>query len=60
MSVRSVIRYYNLLFMLLCIVPLIYYTCDVNICVEIDPSTHMLCIRINKFENDIKMPKRDK
>jgi hypothetical protein len=24
---------------------LIYYTCDVNICVEIDPGTHMLCIR---------------
>jgi hypothetical protein len=31
--------------MLLCIVLLIYYTCDVNICVEIDPDTHMLCIR---------------
>jgi hypothetical protein len=24
---------------------LIYYTCDVIICVEIDPGTHMLCIR---------------
>jgi hypothetical protein len=31
--------------MLLYIVLLIYYTCDVNICVEIDPSTHMLCTR---------------
>jgi hypothetical protein len=29
--------------MLLCIVLLIYYTCDVNICVEIDPGTHMRC-----------------
>jgi hypothetical protein len=28
------------LFTLLCIVLLIYYTCDVNICVEIDPGTH--------------------
>jgi hypothetical protein len=33
------------LFTLLCIVLLIYYTCDVNICVEIDPGTHMLCIQ---------------
>jgi hypothetical protein len=24
---------------------LIYYTCDVNICVEMDPGTHMLCAR---------------
>jgi hypothetical protein len=31
--------------MLLCIVLLIYYTCDVIICVEIDPGTRMLCIR---------------
>jgi hypothetical protein len=22
---------------------LIYYTCDVNICVEMDPGTHMVC-----------------
>jgi hypothetical protein len=28
----------------LCIVLLIYYNCDVNICVEIDPSKH-ICIR---------------
>jgi hypothetical protein len=33
--------------MLLCIVLLIYYTCDVNICVEIDPGTHILCIRFS-------------
>jgi hypothetical protein len=31
--------------MLLCIVLLIYYTCDIYICVEIDHGTHMLCIR---------------
>jgi hypothetical protein len=24
---------------------LIYYTCDVNICVEMDLGTHMLCIQ---------------
>jgi hypothetical protein len=28
--------------MLLCIVPLIYYTCDINICVKIDPGTHAM------------------
>jgi hypothetical protein len=33
------------LFTLLWHVHLIYYTCDVNICVEIDPGTHMLYIR---------------
>jgi hypothetical protein len=36
--------------MLLCIVLLIYYTCDVNICVEIDPGTHMLCTRLCPLE----------
>jgi hypothetical protein len=30
---------------------LIYYTCDVNICVEIDPGTHMLCTRLCPFGN---------
>jgi hypothetical protein len=25
---------------------LIYYTCDVNICVEMDLGTHMLCARL--------------
>jgi hypothetical protein len=29
---------------------LIYYTCDVNICVEIDPGTHMLCTRLCPLE----------
>jgi hypothetical protein len=38
------------LFTLLCIVLLIYYTCDVNICVEIDPGTHMRCIRLLPLE----------
>jgi hypothetical protein len=38
------------LFTLLCIVLLIYYTCDVNICVEIDPGTHMLCARFYPLE----------
>jgi hypothetical protein len=37
--------------MRVCIVPLIYYTCDVNICVEIDPSTHMLCTRLCPLGN---------
>jgi hypothetical protein len=36
--------------MLLCIVLLIYYTCDVNICVKIDPGTHMLCTRLCPLE----------
>jgi hypothetical protein len=39
--------------MLLCIVLLIYYTCDVNICVEIDPGTHMLCTRLYPLETDV-------
>jgi hypothetical protein len=39
--------------MLLCIVLLIYYTCDVNICVEIDPSTHMLCTRLCPWETGV-------
>jgi hypothetical protein len=29
---------------------LIYYTCDVNICVEMDPSIHMLCARFYPLE----------
>jgi hypothetical protein len=29
---------------------LIYYTCDVNICVEMDPGTHMLCARFYPLE----------
>jgi hypothetical protein len=29
---------------------LIYYTCDVNICVEMDPGTHMLCTRLCPLE----------
>jgi hypothetical protein len=29
---------------------LIYYTCDVNICVEMDPDTHMLCARFYPLE----------
>jgi hypothetical protein len=39
--------------MLLCIVLLIYYTCDVNICVERDPSTHMLCTRLCPLETGV-------
>jgi hypothetical protein len=39
--------------MLLCIVLLIYYTCDVNICVEIDPGTHMLCTRLCPWETGV-------
>jgi hypothetical protein len=32
---------------------LIYYTCDVNICVEIDPGTHMLCTRLCPLETGV-------
>jgi hypothetical protein len=39
--------------MLLCIVLLIYYTCDVNICVEIDPGTHMRCTRLCPSETGV-------
>jgi hypothetical protein len=39
--------------MLLCIVLLIYYTCDVNICVEIDPDTHMRCTRLYPLETGV-------
>jgi hypothetical protein len=39
--------------MLLCIVLLIYYTCDVNICVEIDPGTYMLCTRLCPLETGV-------
>jgi hypothetical protein len=39
--------------MLLCIVLLIYYTCDVNICVEIDTGTHMLCARLSPSEKGV-------
>ena len=43
-------KYYTLFTPLLhCL--LIYYTCDVNICVEMDPGTHMLCIRLCPFGN---------
>jgi hypothetical protein len=41
--------------MLLCIVLLIYYTCDVNICVEIDPGTHMLCTRLCSLEKGVTL-----
>jgi hypothetical protein len=41
------------LFTLLCIVLLIYYTCDVNIFVEIDHGTHMLCIRLCPLEPSV-------
>jgi hypothetical protein len=41
--------------MLLCIVLLIYYTCDVNICVEIDPGTHMLCTRLCPLETGVTL-----
>jgi hypothetical protein len=41
------------LFTLLCIVLLIYYTCDVNICVEIDPGTHMRCTRLCPSETGV-------
>jgi hypothetical protein len=41
------------LFTLLCIVLLIYYPCDVNICVEIDPGTHMLCTRLYPLETGV-------
>jgi hypothetical protein len=43
------------LFMLLCIVLLIYYTCDINICVEIDPGTHMLCTRLCPLETGVTL-----
>jgi hypothetical protein len=29
---------------------LIYYTCDVNLCVEMDPGTHMVCARFYPLE----------
>jgi hypothetical protein len=29
------------------------YTCDVNICVEIDPGTHMLCTRLCPLETGV-------
>jgi hypothetical protein len=29
---------------------LIYYTCDVNICVEMDLGTHMVCARFYPLE----------
>jgi hypothetical protein len=41
------------LFTLLCIVLLIYYTYDVNICVEIDPGTHMRCTRLCPLETGV-------
>jgi hypothetical protein len=41
------------LFTLLCIVLLIYYTYDINICVEIDPGTHMRCIRLCPPETSV-------
>jgi hypothetical protein len=43
------------LFMRLCIVLLIYYTCDINICVEIDPGTHMLCTRLCLLEPGVTL-----
>jgi hypothetical protein len=41
--------------MLYCIVLLIYYTCDVNICVEIDPGTHMVCARLCPLEPGVTL-----
>jgi hypothetical protein len=32
---------------------LIYYTCDVNICVEMDPGTHMVCARFYPLESGV-------
>jgi hypothetical protein len=32
-----------------------YYTCDVNICVEIDPGTHMLCTRLCPSETGVTL-----
>jgi hypothetical protein len=32
---------------------LIYYTCDVNVCVEIDPGTHMRCTRFCPWETGV-------
>jgi hypothetical protein len=34
---------------------LIYYTCDVNICVEMDPGTHMVCVRFYPLEPDVEV-----
>jgi hypothetical protein len=34
---------------------LIYYTCDVNICVKIDLGTHMLCIRFCPLEPGVTL-----
>jgi hypothetical protein len=36
---------------------LIYYTCDVNICVEMDPGTHMVCARFYPLEPGVTAPK---
>jgi hypothetical protein len=45
----DVIKFYTLVTSLLhCL--LIYYTCDVNICVEMDPGTHMVCARSYPLE----------
>jgi hypothetical protein len=37
---------------------LIYYTCDVNICVEMDPGTHMLCARFYPLEPGVTTLRR--
>jgi hypothetical protein len=38
---------------------LIYYTCDVNICVEMDLGTHMLCTRLCPPEPGVTEMKRE-
>jgi hypothetical protein len=35
---------------------LIYYTCDVNICVKMDLGTHMLCARFCPLEPGVTAP----
>jgi len=48
----DVIKFYTLFTPLLhCL--LIYYTCDVNICVEMDPGTHMVCARFYPLESGV-------
>jgi hypothetical protein len=37
---------------------LIYYTCDVNICVEMDPGTHMVCARFYPLEPGVTQGSR--
>jgi hypothetical protein len=39
---------------------LIYYTCDVDICVEIDPGTHMLCTRLCPWETGVTLVRAER